>query len=142
MLEKNSLDTKMLNKYEPLSKQEENIAESIIDSAFIVHKTLGPGLLEKVYEVCLCHELSKRDIDFHRQVEIPIEYDGLSFDEGLRIDILVEGLVICELKSAEKMHPVWKAQLISYLRLTNKRLGFIINFNVPVIKKGIERIIL
>jgi len=132
----------MKNKYKPLSKKEEKSAEAIIDSAFTVHKALGPGLLEKVYEVCLCHELSKKDLEFQRQVKIPIEYDGISFDEGLRIDILVEDLVICELKSAEEMHPVWKAQLISYLRLTNKRLGFIINFNVPIIKKGIERIIL
>ena len=132
----------MKNTYEKLSKQEEDIAEAIIDSAFTVHKALGPGLLEKVYEVCLCHEFSKRDLKFQRQVEIPIEYDGISFDEGFRIDILVEDLIICELKSAEEMHPVWQAQVISYLTLTNKRLGFIINFNVPRIKEGIERIIL
>ena len=132
----------MKKTYKELSEKEENCAETIIDSAFTVHRTLGPGLLEKVYEVCLCHELSKRDVQVKRQVKIPIEYNGTSFDEGFRIDIFVENSVICELKSAEEMHPVWEAQLISYLKLTKKRLGFIINFNVPIIKKGIRRIIL
>jgi len=129
-------------KYKPLSNKEERIAEVIVDSAFAVHKQLGSGLLEKVYEVCFCHELSKRKMEFKRQVDIPINYDGIIFDEGLRLDVLVEDLVICELKAVDEVNPVWEAQILSHLKLTNKRLGFIINFNVPIIKKGIKRFIL
>ncbi len=128
--------------YVPLTREEEKIAKLIVDAAFTVHKALGPGLLEKIYEVCFCHELSKRGLSFERQVIIPIRYDNLVFDEGLRLDVLVENLVICELKSVEKVFPIWKAQLLSYLKLMKKRLGFLINFNVPVIKDGIKRIIL
>ena len=128
--------------FQPLSEKEESIAERIVDAAYTVHKKLGPGLLEKVYEVCFCLELSKRKLSSKRQIDVPIVYDGLSFDEGLRIDVLVEDLIICELKAVETINPVWEAQLLSYLKLTEKRLGFLINFNVPVIKKGIKRIIL
>ena len=128
--------------FKPLSDREEYVAERIVDAAYTVHKALGPGLLERVYEACLCHELSKRELEYQRQVDIPITYDGMIFDEGLRLDILVEDLVICELKAVDEMHPVWKAQLISHLKLTGKRLGFLINFNVPIIKNGIKRIII
>jgi len=103
---------------------------------------LGPGLLEKVYEVCFCHELSKRKIEFKRQVDIPIKYDRIIFDEELRLDVFAEDLVICELKEVDEMNQVWEAQISSHLKLTNNRLGFIINFNVPIIKKGIKRYIL
>jgi GxxExxY protein len=129
-------------KYKPLSKREESIAGKIVDAAYTVHKKLGPGLLEKVYEVCFCHELSKRELNYQRQVDIPIVYDGMTFDEGLRIDVLVEKLIICELKAVDQMNSVWEAQIISHLKLTGKRLGFLINFNVPLIKDGIKRIIL
>ncbi|MHC4477217.1 MAG: GxxExxY protein [Planctomycetota bacterium] len=128
--------------YEGTSEREESIATTIVDSAFAVHKALGPGLLEKVYEVCFCHELTKRGLSCQRQVDIPIEYDGLKFDEGLRLDVIVEGLIICEIEAVEKMNPVWTAQLLSYLKLTGKRLGFLINFNVPTVKNGIKRVIL
>jgi GxxExxY protein len=128
--------------YLPLSEKEEHLAKIIVDSAFTVHQHLGPGLIERIYETCFCHELAKREIPFHKQVSIPIQYDGICFDEGLRIDVLVDDLVICELKAVDAMNPVWKAQLLTYLKLTNKRLGFFINFNVPIIKKGIKRIIL
>jgi len=128
--------------YKPLSKREESIAEKIVDTAYNVHKILGPGLLEKVYEVCFCHEISKRGLKYKRQVDIPIVYDGMTFDEGLRIDVLVEELIICELKAVDQMNSVWEAQIISHLKLTDKRLGFLINFNVPLIKNGIKRIIL
>ncbi|MCK4358106.1 MAG: GxxExxY protein [Candidatus Cloacimonetes bacterium] len=128
--------------FRPLSEREESIAKKIVDAAYTVHKKLGPGLLEKIYEVCFCHELSKRGLKYKRQVDIPIKYNGLIFDEGLRLDVLVEDLIICELKAVEEMNPVWEAQILSYLRLTGKRLGFLINFNVPVIKNGIKRIIL
>jgi GxxExxY protein len=128
--------------YKPLSKREESIAEKIVDAAYALHKILGPGLLEKVYEVCFCHELSKRGLKYQRQVDIPIVYDGMIFDEGLRLDVLVEKLIICELKAVDEMNPVWEAQIISHLKLTKKRLGFLINFNVPFFKNGIKRIIL
>ncbi len=110
------------------SQSEENIAKSIVDAAFTVHKTLGPGLLEKVYETCFCHELAKRGIKYQRQIDIPIVYDNITFDEGLRLDVLVENLIICELKAVDEVNPVWEAQLLSHLKLTGKRLGFLINF--------------
>ncbi len=128
--------------FKPLSEIEESIAKKIVDAAFTVHKKLGPGLLEKVYEICFCHELSKRGLKYQRQVDIPIVYDGIVFDEGLRLDVLVEKLVICEIKAVNEINPVWEAQILSHLKLTNKRLGFLINFNVPLIKDGIKRIIL
>ena len=132
----------MNKKFKVLSKREESIAEKIVDAAFTVHKVLGPGLLERVYEVCFCHELSKRELKYQRQVDLPITYDGMIFDEGLRLDVLVEDLIICELKAVDEMNPVWNAQILSHLRLTGKRLGFLINFNVPFIKNGLNRIIL
>ena len=121
---------------------EEEIAKLIVDSAYTVHKNLGPGLLEKVYEVCFCHELSKRGLKCERQIDVPIVYDGLKFDEGFRLDVLVEDSIICELKAIEIINPVWISQLLSHLKLTKNRLGFVINFNVPLIKDGIKRLII
>jgi len=132
----------MKENLEPLSEKDEVIATKIVDAAYTVHSQLGPGLLEKIYEVCFCHELAKRGLNYKRQVDLPIVYDGLSFDEGLRLDVLVEDTVICELKAVDEMNPVWGAQVLSHLKLTKKRLGFLINFNVPIIKKGIRRYIL
>ena len=129
-------------KFEPISENEEAIAKKIVDAAFAVHKNLGPGLLEKVYEICFCHELSKRGLKYQRQIDLPILYDGIVFNEGLRLDVLVEELIICELKAVDEMNSVWEAQILSHLKLTNKRLGFLINFNVSLIKEGIKRIIL
>ena len=128
--------------FAPTSDEEERAARAIVDAAFTVHKSLGPGLLENVYEVCFCHELAKRGLSYDRQVVVPIVYDDITFDEGLRLDVLVEGLIICELKAVEMMHPVFTAQLLTYLKLAEKRLGFLINFNVPLIKQGIKRVIL
>jgi GxxExxY protein len=133
-------DTK--KKFVQLSEKEELIASQIVDSAYTVHKNLGPGLLEKVYETCFCHELAKRKLSYQQQVNIPIVYDELFFDEGLRLDVLVEGLIICELKAIEQYNKLWEAQLLSYLKLTGKRLGFLINFDVPLMTSGIKRIIL
>ena len=129
-------------KFESISDEQEGIASKIVDSAFAVHAALGPGLLEKIYEVCFCHELNKRGLSFQRQVSVHVEYDDIRFDEGLRIDVLIENLVICEIKAVEQRNIVWEAQLLSYLKLTGKRLGFLINFNVPVVKNGIRRFIL
>jgi GxxExxY protein len=124
------------------TKREETLAKEIVDAAYLVHKQLGPGLLEKIYEVCFCHELSKKGINTRRQVSVPIQYDGITFDEGLRLDVLVEDMIVCELKAVDTFNPVWKARIISHLRLTNKQLGFLINFNVSLIKDGIQRIII
>lgn len=126
---------------EGLDPRTEAIAEVIVNSGYAVHDELGPGLLEKVYESCFCYELEKTDLSFRRQVELPIVYDGKIFDEGLRLDVLVEDCVICELKASEKEHSVWEAQLLSYLEMTENRLGFLINFEVPLIKEGINRFI-
>lgn len=125
-----------------LSKEVDLIGKAIVDAAFAVHKQLDPGLLEKVYEISLCHELNKRRVKYLRQVDIPIKYDGLTFNEGLRLDILAEDQVIIEIKAVDLVNPVWDAQVLSHLKLTGKRLGFLINFNVPLIKSGIKRFVL
>ncbi|MDA0305605.1 MAG: GxxExxY protein [Proteobacteria bacterium] len=126
----------------PIPEQTEKIAKEIVDATFKVHSTLGPGLLEKVYETCLAHEFEKRGITFQRQCNLPIVYDGITIDAGLRFDLMVEESVIIELKAVEKVIPLYKAQILTYLKLSGLRLGFLINFNVPLIKNGIERIIL
>ena len=128
--------------YSKLSDLEEEIGKAIVNAAFKVHSELGPGLLEKVYEVCLTHELRKVGYGVARQVEIPIQYDGITFEEGLRLDLLVENKVIVETKALDQVNPVWQAQVLSHLKLTGLRLGYLINFNVPLIKDGIKRIIL
>jgi GxxExxY protein len=126
----------------PLTDREKWLAQQVIGIAISIHKTLGPGLLESVYEKCFCYELTKRNIPYRRQEAVSIIYDNLVLDEGLRIDILVDDLIIIELKAQELFHPVWEAQLLSYLKLTNKRLGYILNFHVPLMKDGIKRLIL
>ncbi len=128
--------------YAKLSDDEEEIGKAIVNAAFKVHSELGPGLLEKIYEVCLAHELRKTGYTVERQKEIPIQYDGITFDEGLRLDLLVEDKVIIETKAVDEVNPVWQAQVLSHLKLTGLRLGYLINFNVPLIKNGIKRIIL
>ena len=128
--------------YKPLSEGIEIVAKKVIDAAYVIHRELGPGLLEKVYEICFCYELSKRGIKFKRQVNILIVYDGKMLDESFRIDVLIEDKIICEIKAVIEMNPVYEAQILTYMKLTNKRLGFLINFNVPLIKDGIKRIIL
>ncbi|HQZ81803.1 MAG TPA: GxxExxY protein, partial [Pyrinomonadaceae bacterium] len=125
--------------YPELSTREEQIGKAIVNAAYNIHSSLGPGLLEKIYEVCMAHELRKAGCEVQRQVDIPISYDGIRFDEGLRMDLLVEGLVVVELKAVEVVNPVWTAQIISHLKLTGLNLGYLINFNVPLIKEGIKR---
>lgn len=131
-----------MKKFEPISPELERIGKLIVDAAYTIHKNLGPGLLEKVYEICFCHELKKRGLDCRRQLDIPIVYDGLEFEEGLRLDVLVADEVICELKALENVNPVWEAQVLSHMKLTNKRLGYLINFNVVNIGSGIKRFVL
>ena len=123
------------------SEKIEEIASFIVNAAFKVHKELGSGLLEKVYEACLAYEIEKAGLIVKRQVDIPIMYDGIQLNEKLRLDLIVENLVIVEIKAVEIVNPVWQAQIISHLRLTNNELGFLINFNVPLIKNGIKRFI-
>jgi GxxExxY protein len=125
--------------FQPLSLHEEQIGKDIVHAAYKVHKALGPGLLEKIYEVCLAHELQKMGYHVLRQIDLPIIYDGITFNEGLRLDLLVDDLVIIELKAVELVNPLWEAQILSHLKLTSLRLGYLINFNVSVIKQGIKR---
>jgi GxxExxY protein len=120
---------------------EEEIGKAIVNGCIKIHKALGPGLLEKVYEICLAHELRKVGYNVIRQMDIPFVYDGIQFDEGLRADLFVEDLVIVELKAVDIVHLVWQAQIISHLKLTGKNLGFLINFNVPLMKNGIRRFV-
>jgi GxxExxY protein len=136
-------DTKLSNsKFCPVSEEEERIGRAIVNAAYTVHKELGPGLLEKVYEVCVAHVLKSKGFDVKRQLDIPIVFEGIVFNEGLRLDLLINNSVICELKALENVNPVWEAQLLSHLKLTGKRLGYLINFNVPLIKDGIKRMVL
>ncbi|MBL7870365.1 MAG: GxxExxY protein [Cyclobacteriaceae bacterium] len=128
--------------FKKLTDREEFLATQIVDIAFKIHKELGPGLLESVYEKCFAYELADLGINFQRQKEVPIIYKNLNIEDGLRLDILVDDLVIVELKAQENYHPVWEAQLLSYLKLTEKRLGLLINFHVPLMKSGIKRLIL
>lgn len=103
---------------------------------------MGPGLLESVYERCLCHEFHLRGIAYRSQVSVPVLYEGINIETGLRIDLIVDGRIIVELKAAEVMHPLYTAQLLTYLKLADLRLGLLINFNVPLIRDGIRRIVL
>lgn len=127
---------------EPISKELDAIARKVVDAAFKVHSTLGPGLLESVYEACLTHELRKRGLLVEQQLELPIIYDTLRLEKALRLDLLVEKKLVIELKAVESMLPVHQAQLMTYLKLTGHRLGLLINFNVSLIKNGIKRIAL
>ena len=127
---------------EEVDEETDRIANQIVDAAFKIHTQLGPGLLESVYETCLTHELSKRGIRFERQPVLPIVYDGVRIDGGLRLDFLVEQRVIVELKAVEDLLPVHRAQVLTYLKLSAMRLGMLINFNVSLIRNGIKRIAL
>ncbi len=118
----------------------DSIAKEIVDSAFKIHKELGPGLLESAYEACLEHELTKRGFSVERQKLQPIHYDGIILDIGYRLDLLVNDLIIIELKAVAELAPIHQAQLTTYLKLSRKTLGLLINFNVPLIKNGIRRI--
>ena len=122
-----------------LTEREEAICKIIVECAYEVHKRLGPGLLEKIYEACFCYELSKRGVANKRQVSLPIKYDDMIFDEGLRIDVLVDDLIICEIKAVNEVNLVWQAQVLSHLKLVNLHVGFLLNFNTSLIKHGIRR---
>jgi len=133
---------RIMKEFKPLDQETERIAKEIVDAAFKVHKELGPGLLESVYEACLTHELRKRGLQVETQLQLPVRYETVQLDIGFRLDLLVEEEIIVELKAVEVMIPLFEAQLLTYLKLAGKRLGFLINFNVPLIKNGIKRLIL
>jgi GxxExxY protein len=124
-----------------LEKDRNNLSKYILDACIEVHKELGPGLLESVYEICLCKELSARGVNYKRQVSIPVVYKDTILDADFKIDILVENEIIIELKAVEIVLPVHQAQLLTYLKLYNKRLGLLINFNAPKLIDGFKRII-
>lgn len=119
---------------------ENEIGDVVIAAAMRVHTALGPGLLESVYEACLAHELTKHGMAVKRQVAVPVYYDGLELESGLRLDLLVEGRVVVELKCVDKFAPIHTAQLLSYLKLTSCRLGYLLNFNVVHMREGIKRL--
>ena len=121
--------------------RENEIGETLLGCAFRVHSALGPGLLESTYEVCLLHELTKTGIAVSRQVSLPVAYDGLELDAGYRIDLLIEDLVIVEVKSVERLLPVHMAQVLSYLRLVDRKLGYLLNFNTVHMRNGIKRVV-
>ena len=120
----------------------QDLTREIIGAAIEVHKALGPGLLEGVYEECLCHELKLRNLRFERQFIVPIAYKGVSLDCGYRLDVFIEDTVIVELKSVDRIHPIFEAQLLTYMRLLQKPVGLLINFNVPILRNGIMRKVL
>lgn len=127
--------------FAPIPPDVERVGKSVLDAAFKVHTVLGPGLLESVYKIALKHVLEKNGLLAEKEVSVPIMFEGERLDSALKIDLLVEKCVIVELKSVEKMNPVYEAQLLTYLRLTGNRLGYLVNFNVPHLKDGIKRMV-
>jgi GxxExxY protein len=127
--------------YKPVPAEVELVGKKMLDAAFHVHTVLGPGLLESVYEACLAYEIRKSGLKVETQVALPVIYEGVQVDAGLRIDMLIEKCVIVELKSVDAMIPVYEAQLLTYLKLTNLRLGYLINFNVPHLRDGFKRMV-
>ncbi|MEX2225825.1 MAG: GxxExxY protein [Dehalococcoidia bacterium] len=128
------------NELDAVAVAHRQLTQQIIGAAIEVHKILGPGLLESAYEECLCHELSLSGLRFERQKQLPVAYKSVLLDCGYRIDIFVEDRVLVELKTVERLLPIHEAQLLTYLKLMNRRVGLLINFNVPVLKQGIKRI--
>jgi GxxExxY protein len=134
--------TKFTKKIYPLIPPDtERVGKIVLDAAFKVHTALGPGLLESVYETTMAYEVRKSGLGVATQVMLPIKYDGQELESGFRLDLLIDKCVILELKSAEIMNPVYESQLMTYLRLSGVRLGYLINFNVPHLKDGIKRIV-
>ena len=131
----------MLKRGDAETQRENQLTEKIIGCAIEVHKALGPGLLESAYEECFCYELSRNAISFSRQVPLPVVYKGINLDCGYKIDVLVNDLVIIELKTVEKLLSIHDAQLLTYLKLYRSPLGLLMNFNVPVLKNGVKRFV-
>ncbi|HEX8463605.1 MAG TPA: GxxExxY protein [Abditibacterium sp.] len=117
------------------------LSGEVIDAAMDVHREIGPGLLESAYEECLCYELTERGIKFRRQVELPVRYKSVNLNCGYRLDIVIEDLIILELKAVASLEPIHTAQILTYLRLSGLSLGFLLNFNVPLLKDGVKRLV-
>jgi GxxExxY protein len=128
--------------HKALGPETERLAKVIIDSGLKVHRTLGPGLLESVYEHCLAYELGLRGVSLQRQMSLPIVYDGVRLDAGFRLDIVVQELIVIEIKAVEALTRVHEAQVLTYLKLSGHRLGFLMNFNVELFKHGLKRLVL
>jgi GxxExxY protein len=128
--------------HEAIAPRLEEVGREIVDSALKVHKWLGPGLLESAYEHCLGHELTERGLQIERQVALPILYDGLKLDAGYRLDMLVEQTVVVEVKAVEAMTRLFEAQVLTYLKLSGCRLGYLINFNAVLLRQGLKRVVL
>jgi GxxExxY protein len=128
--------------FEPIPRSTDEIARDVVDAALRVHVALGPGLLESAYEVCLAHELTKRGRSVQFQLALPVVYEGIKLDAGYRIDLLVNNAVVVEVKSVEALAAIHDAQVLTYLRLSGRRLGLLINFNVVRLKQGIKRLVL
>jgi GxxExxY protein len=127
--------------FKPVPPEVEIVGEKVLDAAFKIHTALGPGLLESVYEACLAYEIRKRGLKVETQIALPVIYEGVHVDAGLRMDMLVEKCVIVELKSVDTINPVFEAQLLTYLKLANIRLGYLINFNVTHLRDGFKRMV-
>ena len=130
-----------VKEFQELPPEMNRLSGRILGCALRVHTGLGPGLLESVYAGCLAHEMAKAGLGFQRETWMPVEYDGVSFESGFRLDFLVEERVVVELKAVEAIHPVYEAQVLTYLKVTGCRLGLLVNFNVPTLKEGIRRFI-
>jgi GxxExxY protein len=127
---------------ETTSPEIERVAHEIVDAAFKIHSKVGPGLLESAYQMLMIYELTKRGLTVEKEVDVPLIYEDVRLDAGYRLDLVVNGCVIVEIKAIERLHPVHEAQVITYLKLLGKRLGILINFNVKLIKDGIKRVVL
>ena len=133
--------TQKVKTFAPLPAEVERVGKLVLDAAYRVHTALGPGLLESVYETCLAYEIKECGLLVEAQVAVPVVYKNMRMEGGMRLDLLVEKSVIVEIKAVEVMNPVYEAQLLTYLRLTGIRLGFLINFTVPHLKNGIRRMV-
>jgi GxxExxY protein len=127
--------------FQPIAPDVERVGKLVLDAAYTVHTELGPGLLESVYQIAMKHVIEVNGMLAETEVKLPITFQGIQLESGLRLDMLINHCVIAELKSVEKMNPVYEAQLLTYLRLSKVRLGFLINFNVPHLKDGIKRMV-
>ena len=132
---------KILEKYQDTPSELDLLSKSVVDAIFHVHKELGAGFLEKVYEECLCLELADRKIAFQRQCPVKMEYKGRQVPADFRLDLVIDGKILVELKAVEQLHAVHEAQMHSYLKMTELPLGFLVNFNVPLIKDGLRRFV-
>jgi GxxExxY protein len=130
-----------MNRRDAETQSLDKLSEQVIGACIEVHRALGPGLLESAYEECLCHELSLRSIVFERQVPLPVSYKGVKLECGYRLDLVIGGKLIVELKVVEALLPIHEAQILTYLKLTGKTVGLLINFNVPVLEAGLKRIV-